>query len=51
MAMVVLDSGASLAEPIRVTGRGPGLRESTPGSRFLRIGSGLSREDMLHIMP
>ncbi|CAM3386743.1 Peptidase S11 D-alanyl-D-alanine carboxypeptidase A N-terminal domain-containing protein [Bordetella sputigena] len=47
MAMVVLDSGASLAEPIRVTDDDQDFEKHT-GSR-LRIGSVLSREDMLHI--
>ncbi|WP_082988443.1 serine hydrolase [Bordetella bronchialis] len=47
MAMVVLDSGASLAEPIRVTEEDQDFEKHT-GSR-LRIGSVLSREDMLHI--
>lgn len=47
MAMVVLDSGASLAEPIQVTEDDKDFEKHT-GSR-LRIGSVLSREDMLHI--
>ncbi|ARP83923.1 hypothetical protein CAL12_25985 [Bordetella genomosp. 8] len=47
MAMVVLDSGASLAEPIRVTEEDQDFEKHT-GSR-LRVGSVLSREDMLHI--
>lgn len=47
MAMVVLDSGASLAEPIRVTDEDQDFEKHT-GSR-LRVGSVLSREDMLHI--
>jgi D-alanyl-D-alanine endopeptidase (penicillin-binding protein 7) len=46
-AMVVLDSGTSLAEPIRVTEEDKDLEKHT-GSR-LKVGSVLSREDMLHI--
>ncbi|WP_066641212.1 serine hydrolase [Bordetella sp. H567] len=46
-AMVVLDSGASLAEPIRVTDEDQDFEKHT-GSR-LRVGAVLSREDMLHI--
>ncbi|HTK01331.1 MAG TPA: serine hydrolase [Bordetella sp.] len=47
MAMVVLDSGASLAESIQVTDDDKDYEKHT-GSR-LRVGSVLSREDMLHI--
>lgn len=46
-AMVVLDSKASLSEPIKVTAEDRDL-EKHSGSR-LSIGSALSREDMLHI--
>jgi D-alanyl-D-alanine endopeptidase (penicillin-binding protein 7) len=46
-AMVVLDSGASLAEPIQVSEEDKDFEKHT-GSR-LKIGAVLSREDMLHI--
>lgn len=46
-AMVVLDSGASLSEPITVTNADRDFEKGT-GSR-LAVGSVLSREDMLHI--
>ncbi|MBB2929566.1 D-alanyl-D-alanine endopeptidase [Paraburkholderia silvatlantica] len=46
-AMVVLDSKASLSEPIEVTDEDRDYEKNT-GSR-LSVGSVLSREDMLHI--